>query len=93
MDESSRGEIDRGVETVLKRVLALAQKVTGDDYRALDLERTEDGWRLTLAGLSKHGGTLHTTLFGLEQLLREKLKARKKVLQEQLATLSDDDEL
>ena len=93
MDESSRSEVDRGVETAIKRVLSLAHKVTGDDYRAMDLERTEDGWRLTLAGISKHGGTLHTTLFGLEQLLREKLKARKRVLQEQLATLGDDDEL
>lgn len=87
-DEPSRYE---GIETQLKRVFELARRVTGDDYRAIDVEREEDGWRMTMAGVTKHGGTLHTTLFGLEQLLRERLKAKRMILKEQLVQLGDDD--
>lgn len=80
------------MEDEVKRVLRLASLVSGAAHQSITIDRDEDGWLITTAGHSKHGGTIHTTLFGLEQSLRERLKSRRAELQKELLALASPDE-
>lgn len=84
------------MEDEVKRVLALANRLDGGkvSYRGIDIELGDDniGWTVRAAGIEKHGGTIHTALFALEHIIRERLKGRRADLQRELNALGFDED-
>jgi hypothetical protein len=84
------------MEDEVKRVLALANRLAGGnaEHRGVQIEIGADnvGWTVRAAGFEKTGGTIHTALFALEHIIRERLKGKRADLQRELNALTFDDD-